>query len=286
MDKSQLQADIDLSEELQSARPIDETDSLRRSEANLATCIFLLEVKDAEIAKLLLEVAELKAQSQQKEDFVVSLAHDLKSPLLGAVRVLELLSTGAVPAAAQGEILRVALRSHHAMLIMIRNMIDVYKSESGALLPLMEPTNVSVLLSETLEEFAALINDKELTINKSINDVPAALADSILLRRVVMNLIDNAVKFSPQGSALSLSLSQEGRQIVIAIKDSGNGLSESQVAQIFNRFWQSDSGRRCGIGSGLGLYSSKQIVESMQGSIECRSEENSGAEFKVLLNVA
>lgn len=265
----------------------DDGEALRRSEANLATCISLLEVKDSEIAKLAAEVAELKVVSQQKEDYVAALAHDLKNPLLGSVRVLELLSTGAIPAEAQSGVLQVALRSHKNLLSMIWNIIDVYRSEAGALSPLMEPTDVGALLSECLEEFVMGVKDKGLKINKAIDsELPTVHSDCILLRRVLMNLIDNAVKFSPEGGVLSLSVSQEDNQLVVSIKDSGKGLSQSQVEQIFNRFWQTDSGRKYSVGSGLGLYSSKQIVEAMYGRIECNSAEHRGAEFKVYLNLS
>jgi signal transduction histidine kinase len=264
----------------------EDGESLRRSEANLATCISLLEVKDSEIAKLTAEVAELKALGQQKEDYVAALAHDLKNPLLGSVRVLELLSTGVIPVEDQSGVLQVALRSHKNLLSMIWNIIDVYRNEAGALLPVMEPTDIGVLLGECLEEFAMGINDKGLKIKKAFDaELPAVQSDCILLRRVFMNMVDNAVKFSPEGGVLSLSVGQEDNQLIISIKDSGKGLSQSQVEQIFNRFWQTDSGRKYSVGCGLGLYSAKQIIESMNGRLECSSIEHRGAEFKVYLNL-
>ena len=231
---------------------------------------------------------ELKAMMQQREDFVAALTHDLKSPLIGSTRILELFAAGSYRGRQdeQAEILKLVIESNKSMLRMIWNMLDVYRQESGSLVPVLESVNVADLLKKCLLEFSFAIQEKKLKLILDTSDqLPAIQTDRILLQRVLSNLLDNSVKFSPKGSALIVNTDSNEKQLRISVKDSGPGMSKTQLGQIFQRFWQTEHGREKGIGLGLGLFSSKQIMNALGGQIECSSTENGGTTFTVTIGL-
>ena len=254
---------------------------LRLKTDQLAESNSALEKKSAELEQV---NAGLKAVLEQREDFIAALTHDLKNPLIGCIRVLEhVLAEKNLPCV-EAELLNVALRTLTTMLRMIFNVLDGYKFEYNSLVPLSESVNVPVLLKECLEEARFSIAEKHLLILMEVGQENLWIhTDATLLRRVLMNLIDNAVKFSPVGGRFGIRLSCFESHISIAISDSGGGISRSELKQVFKRFWQTDSGRRSGVGTGLGLYLSKQILELLGGSIECTSRKSVGTEFTISL---
>ncbi len=232
--------------------------------------------------------AELKAKMQQREDFVAALTHDLKNPLIGATKILELLAAGSLRErqADQDKILNLVIESNKSMLRMIWNMLDVYREESGSLVPVLEAVNVSALLEYCLKEFTFNINEKKLKLILDFSaELPSIQTDKILLRRVLSNLLDNGVKFSPDGGELIVGTNFNEKQLIVFVRNSGPGMSEKQNEHIFQRFWQTKFGREKGIGSGLGLFSSKQIMDALGGRIECSSTVNGGTTFTVTMRL-
>ncbi len=184
--------------------------------------------------------AELKARMQQREDFVAALTHDLKNPLIGATKILELIAAGSLRERQdeQDKILNLVIESNKSMLRMIWNMLDVYRQESGSLIPVIESVDVSDLLNQCLQEFAFSIQDKKLKLILDTSaELPSIQTDRILLRRVLSNLLDNAVKFSPKGGELTVGGTFNEEQLLISVKDAGPGMSETQMEQISQRFW-------------------------------------------------
>jgi signal transduction histidine kinase len=230
--------------------------------------------------------AELSASLQQREDFVAALMHDLKNPLIGSIRIFEFLKTGDATNDQLISIYDQLSETNKHMLRMIWNLLDVYKHESGLLIPVYEMESVPALLDHCLEEFAFQIERKKISLNMRVPDVlPKVQTDRILLRRVLINLFDNALKFTPDNGSLTISIFQKKRTISISIKDSGKGMTELEQNRIFERFWQTAAGRENGLGTGLGLFLSKQIVSTLGGSIACISAQGKGTEFIVCLEM-
>ncbi|MBC7998592.1 MAG: HAMP domain-containing histidine kinase [Leptolyngbya sp.] len=227
--------------------------------------------------------AELKAIMQQREAFVVSLTHDLKNPLIGGTRILEFIVDGSIDSDRQPAVLRQVINSNKCMLRMIWNMLDVYRYEAGALIPFQESVNFGELIKHCLEEFAFAIREKEVEVIFEVPDNLIIKTDRIMLRRVLTNLLDNAVKFSPQGGQLFVQATCNQQQLGIVIKDCGPGMKETQLGKVFERFWQTRHGREASTGTGLGLFLSKQIIETLGGQIECTSIENGGTTFTISL---
>ncbi|MBS1994249.1 MAG: HAMP domain-containing histidine kinase [Cyanobacteria bacterium SZAS LIN-3] len=247
------------------------------------------EINRSELARRVRELEAdnlaMKALLQQRENFVASLTHDLKNPLIGATRALDAMASGKLQQEQQTAIVKQLIITNKAMLRMIWNLLDTYKHDSGKMLPLNSVVSVPELLEQCLSEFAYNLNMKQIEAVLSIADgLPEVNTDEILLRRVLINLIDNAVKFMPEGGTLCLQASMVCEQLRISVKDTGPGLSPEHVERTFERFFQTEHHREKGFGTGLGLFLSRQIMETLGGKIECSSVENQGTEFILYLD--
>jgi signal transduction histidine kinase len=230
--------------------------------------------------------AELKAIMQQREDFIDALTHDLQNPLIGATQILEMFAAGSFSERQneQNKVLSLVIESNKSMLRMIRNMLDIYRQESGSLVPFIEAVDLLELLKKCLKDQSFNIGEKNLKLTLHTSGALQSIqTDSTLLRRVVSNLLDNGVKFSPEGGELTVFADSDEKQWRLSVTDAGPGMSEEQLEHIFQRFWQSKEGQRKGIGSGLGLFSSKMIMDALGGKIECSSNEKSGTTFTVTM---
>jgi signal transduction histidine kinase len=228
--------------------------------------------------------AGLKLLIRQREDFTAALTHDLKNPLIGCNSILHALLKGNYAEQEQKHLLNEVIESNNAMLRMIWNMLDTYKYECGSLKPHTLPINLIELLHTSLKEFAYHMSAKRQTCKL---DVPIALpkvaGDRIFLRRVFINLMGNAVKFTPDEGNIDVKASFDERFVHLTFEDSGAGIPFQQREHLFEQFWQGDRSEISSIGTGLGLYLSKAIVEAHQGRLECTSAEGAGAAFTVTL---
>lgn len=230
--------------------------------------------------------AELRIIMQQREDFVAALTHDLKNPLIGGTRILEHIVGGSVEAERHSEVLLQVIETNKNMLMMIWNMLDVYKKDSGAMVPVRETVNIAALLKNCLGEFSFVLREKNIELVYDFaDDLPEVHTDKILLRRVFANLVDNAVKFTNENGQITVQAVCIDNQVKTSITNSGAELSNSELEKIFQRFWQTETGRRYGIGTGMGLFVSKQIIESLGGTIECTKTEHACTSFTVTLDI-
>jgi PAS domain S-box-containing protein len=223
---------------------------------------------------------------QQREDFVATLTHDLKNPLLGTNRMLDLLVAGKLGEidARQIDILKQVRESNSTLIHMIQNLLDVYRYESVALIPENEHVNLSHLLDTavTRNQLTARAKGIKLTLNVPNRETVAEVSMQAI-DRVVQNLLDNALKFTPEQGQIEVKLHDLGNQRQIEVKDSGPGVDLEEQKQLFNRFWQGIPGKKYSHGTGLGLYICKQIVEAHRGKIVCNSIPGRGTSFLVTL---
>lgn len=228
--------------------------------------------------------AELKAMMQQRDDFIAAITHDLKNPLVGFTRIFEHLIAGTVPQEQQKDIFIQLLQSNNRMLRMIWNILEVYRHDAGSLVAKPEPVNPIELLQKCIEEFSFAIKTKKIELITDFPETDAEIkTDKILLQRLLINLLDNGVKFTPEEGVLKIGALLDESTLVVRIKDSGPGMTEEQTGLIFERFWQSKEGHDKGIGTGLGLFSSRQIARALKAEIECQSQINIGTQFTIKL---
>ncbi|AOX01373.1 hybrid sensor histidine kinase/response regulator [Moorena producens PAL-8-15-08-1] len=228
--------------------------------------------------------------ARQREDFVSRLTHDLRTPLVAADRILNLMQQGAlgeIPPPVLEAIITMT-RSNHNLLTMVNTLLEVYRYEAGRKYLSFSAIPVQQVIEEVIQELSALARDKKLSLDyqsaKQVNSI--VMSDRLELHRLFTNLLGNAIKFTDNGSVTvrltNSAKTSEGHQswVVIEVEDTGFGISPEDQKQLFERFRQGSHKRS---GSGLGLYLSKRIVEAHQGTINVKSELGKGTLFTVKL---
>jgi signal transduction histidine kinase len=229
-------------------------------------------------------IAERDRIDRQRQDFVSRLTHDLRTPLVAADRMLGLLQDGVL-----GEIspeIREALtimgRSNHNLLEMVNKLLDVYRYESGSKTINLQPLDLKELLNQVVQELKPIAISKNLELTADLDDMVAVKGDRLELLRVFNNLIGNALKFTESGS-VHVSLKLEESEAIIAIADTGAGISSDEQPFLFQRFRQGNHQKQ---GSGLGLYLSHYIINAHNGKILVKSpniDSQQGSTFFVHL---
>ncbi len=233
-------------------------------------------------------IAERDRTAQQRQDFVSRLTHDLRTPLVAAGRMLELLQEGAlgeVPPQVK-EAMAVMARSNQNLLEMVNKLLDIYRYEAGSKVLNNQPLELLPIVKEVMQELQPIAQSKGLFLR--MEDLPEhcppliVKGDRLELLRVFNNLIGNGLKFTDEGG-VSIKISPQGNQVHIAITDTGLGIPEEEIPFLFQRFRQGSHHKQ---GSGLGLYLSHYIVSAHQGSISVVSQPQKGSTFTVHLPLA
>jgi signal transduction histidine kinase len=236
--------------------------------------------------------------ARQRQDFVSCLAHDLRTPLVAANRMLTLLQQeafGPLPVDA-ADALSIMQRSNQNLLVMVNNLLEIYRHASGKKTLLLAPLDVVKLISEVVDELKPLAELKGLEIFLHLGDQSLQIvADALELRRVVVNLLDNAIKFTEQGSVkVTLRVGQLEEDpdtsktfkgldwVEIQISDTGPGIPDADHHHLFDRFAQ---GQHRQGGSGLGLHLSHQIIALHGGRLTFSPIPTGGSQFTIRLPI-
>lgn len=230
---------------------------------------------------------ERDAIARQREDFVSRLTHDLRTPLVAADRMLGLFLEGAfgdIPAEMEEAISTLA-RSNQNLLDMVNTLLQVYRYEAGRQQLKLQQVNLAEVIREVTEELGPLLQGKGLDLKLDLDtQLPAVEGDRLELRRVITNLIGNAIKFTDQGQIAvrlyPLEPDQEQGWIALEVQDSGPGITLEDQRFLFERFQR---GKHRLAGSGLGLHLSRCIAEAHQGTIKVDSTVGQGSCFQVRL---
>ncbi len=208
------------------------------------------------------------------------IAHDLRTPLTR-------LRTAAEFAAMGGELKRplpeMLFEQSSDMLELINTMLEI--SQTGCQLDRTprEDIDLCVFLRETADLYSTVLDDQDLKLTFDLPEVPVPFSGHRgRLQRLMGNLLDNAIKFTPSGGTITISLARTDSGIVLRVADTGCGISDADLPHVFRRFWRSDSSRSLP-GNGLGLALAKAIVTSYAGTIECASTLGRGTTFTITL---
>lgn len=227
--------------------------------------------------------------ARQREDFVSRLAHDLRTPLVAADRMMNLFLQGAL--GDLSEDMRYAIvtmaRSNQNLLTMVNTLLEVYRFDAGNKNMNFLPVDLIELVEDVTRELTPLAAEKGLQLQIESEALVASglkqvSSDRLELRRVLMNLIENAIKFTDTGSVKVrlLPTPQVPHSITVQVEDTGMGIPLEDQPTIFERFRQGSHRR---YGSGLGLYLSRRIVEAHGGTIAVRSTPGQGSVFTAQL---
>ena len=223
------------------------------------------------------DMTEKHRLEQLKSDFVSMLSHDLRSPIASLQVLLTMLENGDYGKLESDGSKRVsgAKRSTDRLIKMISELLYLEKMEEGLFKMNKSECSVSSIINGAIDDVFELCEAKEIEINSNLGN-HTSFCDSDQIRRVVVNLLTNSIKFAPGGSTISLSVEKQSDNLIISIEDQGSGIQEDLLKSIFDRFQQ---GEDQSVGSGLGLAICKAIVDAHGGVIGVESELNKGSKF-------
>jgi len=242
--------------------------------ALMVTTALLVNNQNLQRQRVALEVD--LAQAQLRGDVIATLAHDLKTPVLGTLASLSMLDNGPVQEAIRS--------SQERCLWLINDLLQVFRAEQEGLLPQRQPCNLLAVAQEAVGTVAPIAAERQIALvlrQPQVGLNPMALnADPALLRRLIENLLLNAVHHSLRGQRVWLQLSLQHDNWQVEVRDGGAGFPAEDLPRLFQRFGQTGPGSR---GTGLGLYLCRLIGEAHGGSIEASNCPGGGARVVVKL---
>ena len=227
----------------------------------------------------------LQRSNREKDRILNIVAHDLRNPIGATVSLADML-TGEDMGTPPEELVAMIKESSQNALALINELVTVRGDEQLELKK--ERIDLVAFVKETLRLMEYKVNEKKQILNTDLPDVPLIVAvDKEKIRRVIANIVGNAIKFTNEGGTISVKVSRENNHAILSVKDNGIGVPEQLLPELFGMF---TAAKRPGTGGeqsfGLGLSISKQITEAHGGRIWAESKENSGSTFYILLPLA
>ncbi|MGN0487537.1 MAG: sensor histidine kinase [Acutalibacteraceae bacterium] len=239
-----------------------------------------------ELAKALNKMAyELAIDEEAQRSFIANVSHELKTPMTTIGGFVDGILDGTIPPQEEKKYLTVVSSEVKRLSRMVVSMLNLSKIESGEVQLSPIQYDVSKQIFETLLSFEKKINEKNIEILgfENMNEVMIE-ADRDLIQQVIYNLLDNAVKFTPENGKITIFASCNEENTKVAIRNSGAGISQEELARIFERFYKVDKSRSFDTnGVGLGLYIVKTIVNMHDGEITADSKQGEYTEFSFVI---
>jgi signal transduction histidine kinase len=240
-----------------------------------------VEERTAELQEALRKLSEL---NQMKANFVANISHELRTPLTHVKGYLELLTTGSLGPLSddQKNALQISQRATGRLESLIDSLILFSLAARGEMTLRLKPVNLNKVASEIINYSQPKARDRNVELNFNIQpDIPFVQADEEKISWVILQLIDNAIKFTPSGGHVNLSIAKESDKLVmVTVTDTGIGIPSNRLEEVFEAFHQLDtsSTRRYG-GTGLGLALVKEIVSAHASDVSVKSGEGQGSTF-------
>ena len=252
--------------------------------------------------RTLIRMKQMEAELERtKADFMAMLVHDLRSPIMGIKSVIEYFKEDTSITGLKKEHMELLDSSYDSavrMLELINDLLDFSKYEAGNVSLEKSPSSLPSIVDKVCRQMDLQFRQKNITIKREVaGEVPSAWLDGRKIEQVVMNLLSNSLKFTPNGGTVRISIAagqevtQDGsppRQVVrLTIADTGVGISAAEIPLLFDRYKQLSSSRKTKQkGTGLGLAICKLIVEAHEGSIAVTSELDKGTSLTITLPIA
>ncbi len=228
----------------------------------------------------------LSLSFQKTAQFTADASHELRTPLTIMQGELEIALRGERSVEEYVDTLGSSLEEVERMSKIVNDLLLLSKSDMGQEVICNDPVDLEVLVNGLLSHFKILAEAQQIDLSSSISEVATVFGDQLKLRQLLVNLLTNAIRYTPEGGKVQLTLKNIDSGVEIAIADTGIGIPEEDIPRIFDRFYRADKARsRQYGGSGLGLSIVKSIVNSHAGTIKVESVVGEGSVFTVTLPV-
>ncbi len=232
---------------------------------------------------ILHDISREKIIERMKTEFVSISAHQLRTPLSAIKWILKMILDGDLGPLlkTQKEYLEKAYTSNERMINLINDLLNVSRIEEGRFLYRLEPADLRKIIEDILNTYKKEIQKKKLEVSfRKPRKFPSILLDKEKIGIAVQNLIENAIRYTPEKGKIILSLKKKNKEIEFFVKDTGIGIPKEQQARIFSKFFRAKNAVKMEPnGSGLGLFVTKKIIEAHGGKIWFESEEGKGTTF-------
>jgi len=229
-------------------------------------------------------LAKEKQTQNIKQDFISSLAHDLKVPIIAQDNTYDLFLNGNF--GELSEIQKSAIKnlkiSNNDLKNLVMDLLDAHKLDRQELKLNIKNTNLNELILETINQNQSILTIQEKEINFIQKDNISYPIDSFLIKRVLNNLISNAIFYSKNSNEITITLEKNKEDILISVSDKGEGIKENDINNIFAKYYSSAK-KYSNIGVGLGLYIANKIILCHNGKIEAKNNKDKGACFTIVL---
>jgi two-component system phosphate regulon sensor histidine kinase PhoR len=235
------------------------------------------------------DATERRRLEHIRRDFVANASHELRTPLTSIRGFVEALEDGAVEEPEKAQRFLGKIRTHaDRMAALVDDLLELSRLESGDRPPEWEETLPSEVTGDVMASFAGLATRKDISLRREDRGAPAVVTDPERLRRILENLVDNAVKYTPGGGQVQITtLPGPAGSARVEIADNGPGIAPEHQARIFERFYRVDKARSRELGgTGLGLSIVRHLAEGMGASVSVESEPGRGSRFTVTLPAA
>jgi len=240
------------------------------------------------VVMVLRDVLREREIDRMKTDFVSSVSHELRTPLTSIkAYIATILRDPDMPERTKRQFLSIIDEESNHLADLIQDVLEISRIESGSIKIARQKVDITFVIERVITALEPLADSKSIRLKSNIPDeLPELQADESRIQSVIMNLLDNAIKFAPQKGQVSINVQCRGQELAISVSDTGLGIPKEALVKVFDRFYRVHRPGKQIRGTGLGLAIVKKIVMMHGGRIELDSELNHGSTFTVILPLA
>jgi len=240
------------------------------------------------LVAVLHDTTEQEKEERERRLFVSNVSHELRTPLTSVKSYLEALDEGALSEPVAPDFIKVSLDETNRMMRMVSDLLSLSRIDNATSHLDIELTNFTAFITFILNRFDKIRSQNDDKKYEIIRDYPINSTwveiDTDKMTQVIDNIINNAIKYSPDGGKITVSMKTTETQMILSISDEGLGIPKKDLPKIFDRFYRVDKARsRAQGGSGLGLAIAKEIIKQHNGFIWAKSEYGKGSTFTIVL---
>jgi two-component system, OmpR family, phosphate regulon sensor histidine kinase PhoR len=228
-------------------------------------------------------LARLTEMNRMKDDFVATVSHELRTPLTsihGCIKTL-LAPDADLDPDTQRALMEAIDRQADRLVILIEDLLVASRIESNSVRPVIAPMKLGALAHQVVEDTRTRSRNHRLEVQME-GDIPSVESDERKVRQIMVNLLENAIKYSPEGTTVTVRCRVEDDGVAALVEDRGPGIPEDLHQKVFERFYQADqSTTRTVGGTGLGLYICRRLAEVLGGRVTLERSDDRGSVFKV-----